>query len=218
MVALLFYSSPLPSQCRLRLIFNRTFVILNSNLCHQFMSLNTDEQIRRCFSRSEDFNEIFDAFESAVAKGIRDIELYKVLFSNNSLTADEVRLFGEKLAVDFPELAYDAFFWLARVFEATQASSDNYELAFRYFQKAANADPAKPNSYLEASACYEQDLNIPPLAHLIDFVKSGVSHVPNPTMLYKKLADLHDLAGEPAVAEFYRQQAEHSSEHDDAAQ
>jgi len=58
----------------------------------------TLEEIRAKFSNSTDFNEIFDAFEDAIAQNIQDVELYRLLFWNNSLGPDELCLFGEKLA------------------------------------------------------------------------------------------------------------------------
>ena len=166
------------------------------------------ETIRRCFSSSNDFNEIFDAFESAIARRIRDVELYRQLFWNHSLTPDEVRLFGEKLAAEFPDIAYDIYLWIASIFEATQSSSDNYELAFHYYQKAAAARVAEPDPYLDACDCYEPDLNIPPLSALIEFVKQGVNSVIHPSLLYKRLARLYELAGEYDQAETCRQKAE----------
>ncbi len=171
------------------------------------MRSHTIEEIRRCFSASEDFNEIFDAFESALRHKLKDIEPYRCLFWNHSLSPDEVRLFGEKLAAEFPEMAYEVFSWLASVFEATQSSSDNYELAFHYYQRAAKARPADPDPYLDACDCYEPDLNIPPLMSLIEFVKEGINHVIPPKILYKRLAHLCDLAGDGVQAEMYRLKA-----------
>jgi tetratricopeptide (TPR) repeat protein len=105
-------------------------------------------------------------------------------------------------------MAYDAFLWLASVFEATTASSDNYELAFHYFQKAAHARPAEPDPYLDACDCYEPDLDIPPLTALIDFVRQGILHVTHPTLIYKRLARLYELAGNFPEAERCRQKAD----------
>jgi len=167
----------------------------------------TIEEIRRCFSSSEDFNEIFDAFESAITHKLKDIELYRSLFWNHSLSPDEVRLFGEKLAAEFPEMAFEIFSWLASIFEATQSSSDNYELAFHYFRRAAKARPADPDPYLDACDCYEPDLNIPPLTNLIEFVKEGANYVVPPRVLYRRLAHLCDLAGDGVQAETYRRKA-----------
>lgn len=172
------------------------------------MRTYTVEEIRRCFSTSSDFNEIFDAFQSALSQQIKDVEPYRLLFWNHSLTPDEVRLFGEKLATEFPDLAYDVYLWLASVFEVTYSSSDNYELALYYYKKAALARPDEPDPYLDACDCYEPDLNIPPLSSLIEFVKHGVQRVRNPRSLYKRLAHLHELAGDMEQSEQYRRKAE----------
>lgn len=166
------------------------------------------EEIRRCFSTSRDFNEIFDVFQSALSQKLKDVEPYRLLFWNHSLTPDEVRLFGEKLANEFPDLAYDVYLWLASIFEVTLSSADNYELAVYYYQKAALVKPAEPDPYLDACDCYDPDLNIPPLASLIDFVEHGVGHVANPTSLYKRLAHLYELAGNPEQSEYYRRKAD----------
>jgi tetratricopeptide (TPR) repeat protein len=168
----------------------------------------TIEDIRRCFSTSTDFNEIFEAFEAALALPVKDIEPYRLLFWNHSLTPDEVRLFGEKLAAEFPELAYEVFLWLASIFEATESSSDNYELAFHYYQKAARVRPAESDPYLDACDCYEPDLNIPPRQAVIDFVRLGILYVPHPSLLYKRLARLYELSGEFERAEECRRVAE----------
>jgi tetratricopeptide (TPR) repeat protein len=172
----------------------------------------TVEEIRKCFSTSSDFNEIFDAFQSALSQNLKDVEPYRLLFWNQSLTADEVRLFGEKVAVEFPDIAYDVYLWLASVFEVIHSSDDNYELAVHYYQKAATARPAEPDPYLDACDCYDPDLNIPPLASLIDFVKRGLEHVRNPTSLYKRLAYLYELAGDTSQSEAYRRKADETTQ------
>jgi tetratricopeptide (TPR) repeat protein len=168
----------------------------------------TQEEIRRCFSSSTDFNEIFDAFQSAIAQQFKDLEPYRLLFWNHSLTADEVRLFGEKLTQEFPDLAYDVYLWLAGIFEVTYSSSDNFELALYYYQKAAGVHPEEPDPYLDACDCYDPDLNIPPLTVLMDFVREGVRHVGNPTSLYRRLSHLYELAGDTDQSDFYRRKAD----------
>jgi tetratricopeptide (TPR) repeat protein len=172
------------------------------------MRTYTLEEIRRCFSTSTDFNEIFDAFQSALTQQLKDVEPYRLLFWNHALTPDEVRLFGEKLAGEFPDIAYDVYLWLASVFEVTYSSNDNYELAVHYYQKAAGIRPAEPDPYLDACDCYDPDLNIPPLPVLIDFVTHGTAHVREPGSLYRRLAHLYELAGDAERSELCRRKAD----------
>lgn len=172
------------------------------------MHLYSLDDIRTTFSSSTDFNEIFDVFQSAVAQQITDVELYRLLFWNQSLTADEIRLFGEKLASEFHDLAFDVYLWLASVFEVTTATDDNYELAVYYYQKAAAIRPSEPDPYLDACDCYDPDLNIPPLGILLEFIGRGLEHVQNPVPLYKRMASLYELAGDTEQSDFYRRKAD----------
>jgi hypothetical protein len=89
------------------------------------MSKLTIEEIHRRFSSSNDFNEIFDAFEAALNNKIEDIELYRLLFWNDSLTPEELCLFGEKLVQVFPAIAFEVYMWLAKVFEVIYSMYSN---------------------------------------------------------------------------------------------
>jgi tetratricopeptide (TPR) repeat protein len=171
----------------------------------------TIDEIRKRFELSGEFNELFDAFEQAIEQRIEDIELYRQLFWNHTLTPDELCLFGEKLAAEFPLLAYDTYMWLANIFEVTYSMYDNYELAFEYYQKAALARPSEPDPYLDAADCYEPDLNIPPISKLIDFLKKGAAHVTVPKPLYQKLAYLYELIGNDEMQMYCKMRAEDGS-------
>jgi tetratricopeptide (TPR) repeat protein len=166
------------------------------------------DEIRKTFSSSTDFNEIFDVFQSALAQQINDVELYRLLFWNQSLTADEIRLFGEKIAAEFRDLSFDVFLWLASVFEVTTATDDNYELAVHYYQKAAAIKPDVPDPYLDACDCYDPDLNIPPLGILLEFIRRGLEHVADPVPLYKRMASLFEMVGDMDQSDHYRRKAD----------
>ena len=162
-------------------------------------------EIRKRFEVSKEFNEIFDAFEQAIDQRLDDIELYRQLFWNHTLTPDELCLFGEKLVREFPNLAYDVYMWLASVFEVTYAMYDNYERALEYYRKASSVRPAEPDPYLDAADCYEPDLNIPPISRLIEFLKSGTTAVSAPKPLYQRLAHFYELCGNDEMLKYYRQ-------------
>ena len=175
------------------------------------MAKLTTDEIRRRFESSNEFNEIFEAFEQAIEMRLDDIEIYRRLFWNHSLTADELCLFGEKLALEFQPIAYETYMWLANIFEVMYSKIDNYERALEYYKKASQVRPNEPDPYLDAADCYEPDLNIPPLSSLIHFLKSGTSHVPNPKMLYQRLSHFYDLDGNDEMSAYYRRKAEEGS-------
>ena len=170
------------------------------------------DEIRERFQYSKNFNEIFDAFQSALEQRIDDVELYRLLFWNDSLNADEIMLFGEKLAREFPTIAYDVYMWMAQVFEALFAARDNFEHALEYYQRAAAVNPAAPDPYLDACDCYEPDLNIPPVEVLIEFVKRGLDFVPNTRSLCARLSYLYQRAGDADLSEYYRLRADEPGE------
>ncbi|HTK81513.1 MAG TPA: hypothetical protein VL633_04420 [Bacteroidota bacterium] len=172
------------------------------------MSKLTVEEIRKRFELSKEFNEIFDAFEQALEQRLSDIDLYKQLFWNHTLTPDELCLFGEKIAKEFTPIAYDAYMWLGEVFEVTYSMFDNYELALEYYKKAASVKPSELTPYLSAADCYEQDLNIPPVTSLIEFLKRGSEHVSEAKPLYEKLVRFYDVVGNDEMRSYYRRKGE----------
>jgi tetratricopeptide (TPR) repeat protein len=198
----------LPYIFRKVLILTKRFVILaQAEFCHSMQKLSVDE-IRRRFESSREFNEIFDAFEQAIEQHIDDIELYRQLFWNQSLKAEELTLFGEKLAKEYTHLSFDVYIWLARIFEVTHSVNDNYELALRYYRKAAQSRPNDTKPYLDAAACYEHDLRIPPIYSLIEFLKQGALTVSEPKLIYEKLAHFYELTGNDEMSMFYKRKLE----------
>jgi hypothetical protein len=171
------------------------------------MSPLTPEEIQKCFESSRDFNEIFDAFEQALARKIEDVGLYRTLFWNHSLTPDEICLFGEKVARAFPPLAYETYLWLARVFETTYSMFDNFKLAVEYYAKAAAVRPSEQDPYIRAADCYDADLNIPAVDTLIDFLRLGEDLVDDPQPLHQRLAYLYSVTGDHEKSEYYRRRA-----------
>jgi hypothetical protein len=168
------------------------------------MSRFSPDHIRATFATSRDFNELFDAFEDAIGQELKDLELYRLLFWNTALGPDELCLFGEKLARVFPDLAYETFMWLASVFEVIYSSYDNFELAIRYYRKAANARPTETDPYLNAADCYEPDLNIPPGGILIAFLKDGLRTVTHKKVLLQRLSYLCQMTGDRQQSDYYR--------------
>jgi len=168
----------------------------------------TPEEIRSKFANAADFNDLFDAFEDALSQRIQDVELYRLLFWNHSLGPDELCLFGEKLAKEFPDIAYDTYMWLASVFEVTYSSYDNFELAITYYRKAAGARPSSPHPYLDACDCYDPDLNIPPVDVLLEFLKQGLDNVNSKKVVLMRLSHLYHLIGDEEQSNYYRDLAD----------
>ncbi|MEK7819061.1 MAG: hypothetical protein AAB255_04630 [Bacteroidota bacterium] len=173
------------------------------------------EEIKQRFANSTDFNEIFDAFQISINLKIDDVELYRQLFWNKSLSEDEIILFGEKLAIEFPQISFDIFIWMANVFETLFGKKDNLENAFTYYKKASIVEPTNEKPFIDVCNAYNQDLNIPPIENLIEFLKNGVELVNKKGIVYKNLSNLYQLKGDIYQATFYKARATEFGESDD---
>ena len=171
------------------------------------MSNLSKEEIERIFLSSNDFNELFDAFENAIKQKIDDFELYQKLFWNSFLTIDEIILFGEKLVLVQPENSFEIFFWMANIFEALYSEKDNLEHAFNYYKKASIVKPTSEIPFIKAFESFDQDLNLPPIDNLIDFLKNGVELVYKKGKIYKHLGNLYKIKGDPQHEEYYYSKA-----------
>lgn len=195
--------------------FIRSFLLLLLHfafLIFDTITMLSKTEIRNIFNTSKNFNELFDAFDLAIQQGIDDVELYRILFWNDSLDTDELILFGEKLAKQYRHLAYDVYMWLASIFEVLHGKKDNFELAVAYYQKAAAMRPHEPDPYLDACDCYNPDLNIPPAKALIEFLKIGYEFVPDRKNICLRLAVLYQVIGENDLAEYYRIKSDEAGE------
>jgi len=172
------------------------------------MSRYSEEQIRHLFSASASFNELTEALEEALAQNIGDLNFYMQLIHNHNLPPDERSLFGEKIAKERPEWRYDIFMALAKLFELTSYTSDNYERAMRYYRKAAGERPAETEPYMHAARCYNPIVTIPPFEELVRFVKEGVIHAHGKKELLYEIASLYEARGDQAQAHFYRDLAD----------
>jgi hypothetical protein len=94
--------------------------------------------------------------------------------------------------------------WLANVFEVTYSSYDNFELAIRYYRKAASVKPEEVQPYLNAADCHEPDLNIPPFILLVEFLKEGLNTVKDKKILLHRISYLYQMHGDQKQADFYR--------------
>ena len=75
------------------------------------------KKIERIFRNSNNSDEIFDAFTEAVKEKIDDVNLYKILLGNHSLSKDEIIMYAEKLCKEFPHHKYEIYMWVASIFQ-----------------------------------------------------------------------------------------------------
>ncbi|MDZ7764531.1 MAG: hypothetical protein U5K00_08905 [Melioribacteraceae bacterium] len=105
------------------------------------------KDIEQIFRSSNDSNELFDAFQTALSLEIDDVELYKILLGNPTLSFDEIAMYTEKLANEFNKFGFDIYLWTAKLLETKSLNIDALETALHYYAKAAQINPTDYYSF-----------------------------------------------------------------------
>ncbi|HEY9164926.1 MAG TPA: hypothetical protein VIS48_02065 [Candidatus Kryptonia bacterium] len=167
----------------------------------------SSEDIRSIFRTSGDFNELFEAFRSAIEKGLNDLDAYRELFWNQTLKPEELLFFAKKLGEVFPEIGYDTYIWLSEVMNTRFDTEDTLELAFLCLKKASEFNPKSTDPYLLACELYDEDLRIPTLQSIMSFLKGGVGIVENSKVLCGRLATMYKSLGNDEMFRYYSDMA-----------
>jgi len=154
------------------------------------------ESLENIFRNSNNSDELFDAFQSAIQHKIDDVELYKILLGNPILSDDELCMYVEKLYATIPNDAFDVFMWTAELFEVKPYSLDSIEKAFQYYVKAAVIDSENFLPYKNILNLYNYEMDTSLNRHIIKFVDEGISIVKKKSNLYKTLAKHHKKLGD----------------------
>lgn len=169
------------------------------------------EEIERIFRSSNDSNEIFDAFQASLLLKITDVELYKILIGNPTLSFDEIAMYTEKLSNEFPNFSFELYLWTAQLLETKSLNIDALETALHYYAKAAKINPADHTPFIKAINLYNYEMNFNLNELVEEFVESGIKSVKNLSSLYKTLADHFKKIGDEESTKKYLRLFEKSS-------
>lgn len=169
------------------------------------------EEIEKIFRSSNDSNDIFDAFQASISLKINDVELYKILIGNPTLSFDEIAMYTEKLASEFPNFSFELYLWTAQLLETKSLNIDALETALHYYAKAARINPTDHTPFANAINLYnyEMDFNLNELIE--EFVKSGIDTAKQKSYVYKTLADHFKKKGDTDSQKKYLRLYEKSS-------
>ncbi|MGE5683231.1 MAG: hypothetical protein ACM34K_20405 [Bacillota bacterium] len=159
------------------------------------MPINIKQHIEKKFREANSSDELFDLFEQAIKHKIKDPDTYKSLLANMALSADEIKMFTEKLCKEFEDLKYDIYMWSAEILEST-LSEENIETAFNYYQKASQSDKTNHLPFISIIRMYNADLDIPPKERIIGLLERAIKEVRIKSILYKEMAEFHGMLGD----------------------
>lgn len=155
-----------------------------------------NEDIEQIFRSSNDSNELFDAFQTALSLEIDDVELYKILLGNPTLSFDEIAMYTEKLANEFTKFGFDIYLWTAKLLETKSLNIDALETALHYYAKAAQINPTDHTPFINAINLYNYEMVFNLNKLIEEFVESGIHSVMKKSLLYKTLADHFKKTGD----------------------
>ncbi|OGU77310.1 MAG: hypothetical protein A2V93_11725 [Ignavibacteria bacterium RBG_16_34_14] len=168
----------------------------------------TKKYIENIFRNSDSPDELFDTFKIALAQGIRDSNIYRLLLWNKALSPDEIMMFAEKICKENPELCYQIYSWVGRIFSTISVYSEYNEKAFEYFKKAAKSNPAAYEPYISITKLYNDDLNLPDLNLIIKAVEKGLETVDKKSKLCFTISKLYKLNSDIESANAYQKLGE----------
>ena len=174
------------------------------------MSKEEKSKIEKTFRAASSFDDLFDAFHLALNSKIEDPELYKTLLANPALSIDELNLFTNKAAAEFPADSFEFFLWTGNVIES-DGNFANMDAAFSFFEKAHFADSNSPSPLINSLKLINYDIDIPINKIVLEFAEKNLEKGSEKGAVCKALADVFSKLGEPEKAEIYHRLSEHNA-------
>lgn len=170
------------------------------------------KNIESIFRSSTSPDELFDAFRNAIGLRIDDIELYKILLANPSISTDEIKMYTEKLLREFSEKSFQINIWAARIFENRSNYYEHLESAVYYYEKAAAAKPTDHTALVELLKLYNTEIDLPINKKILEIVEERSPAVNLKSKVYFELADLYKKKGDLVKGSRYLALAEKAAE------
>lgn len=172
------------------------------------MTRITKKYLENIFRNSDSPDELFDTFRIAIDKKINDPSLYKILLWNKALSPDEVMMFAEKICKENPEMCYQLFSWVGKIFSTVSVYGELNEKAFEYFKKASHVKPNAHEPYIAMIKLYNADLNIPSPGSIIKAAEKGLEKVDKKSKVCFALVSLCKLTGDIEMSRLYQKLGE----------
>lgn len=154
------------------------------------------KKIESVFRDSFSSEELFDAFAEAMKLRVNDVELFKILLANPSLSIDEVKMFAEKIIREMPKSLYQISMWCAKVFENYAERYEYLDSSINYYLKAINALPTNFEPLVSLLNLYNMEIETPVNKRILEIVNGSIPPVNFKSKVYYALADLYKHLGD----------------------
>lgn len=173
-------------------------------------------RIENIFRNSTSSDELFDAFRDAINTHVSDVDLYKILIGNPVLSADEIKMFTEKIVKEIPNQALNTYMWTANVLGHQKEDSEKLEDAIRYFQKSFECEPTNATPLIRLLDLYNFDVDTSANKTILDTVELRISAVHRKSQIYFSLADLYKRKNDYLLATKYLALGEKAAERENS--
>ncbi|MFA8342311.1 MAG: hypothetical protein ACEPO8_05000 [Rhodothermaceae bacterium] len=171
------------------------------------MEKNLRHNLEKLFRDSNSIDALFDAFQILIFKKIDDLNLFKILLANPTLSPDELKFFTDKISSEFKHQSYEVFYWTATIFE-TKFGCNDY--AFNYYVKTINVKPFKYEPFLNLISLFDYEMDTLTNRAIIEFVENAVEFVDCKSKVFNFLASHYLKTGNDCMSRIYEAKAEQS--------
>ncbi len=169
------------------------------------------EALKNDFRNGVGFNDLFEAFRKAIESRVDNVELYRELLWNKSLSVEELLFFAKKIGEVFPRIGYDTYMWLSNIFGSRVGEVDGLEMAFLCLKKASDFRPSSDEPYMNACDLYNPDLKVPTLQSIMAFLRVGEGKVDSPKNIFERLSTYYGMMGNDEMSKYYERKSRRSS-------
>ena len=169
-------------------------------------------EIENIFRNSTSPDLLFDTFQDAIKLKIEDPATFKILLGNPALSADEIKMFVEKLIREYPGYAYELSIWAAMIFEHKDNYPDYLEDAVHYYKKAHDYKPELFMPLLNLLSLYNYELDLLINKVILEFVETKIHGTQFKSKVYYALVDHYKRIGDKQLEVKYFVLAERAAE------
>lgn len=168
-------------------------------------------KIEETFRNSRSSDELFDAFQSAMKIKLTDLDIFKILIANPTLSPGEIKMFTEKLIKEIPGKAHDLLLWTGKVLENHPNNYTHLEDTILIYRRAIAHNPSSHESLLKLLNLYNHELDLPTNHKILSVVEESIASVDRKSKVYYELAKHYRKLGNVEMEKNYLRRAEESS-------
>lgn len=172
------------------------------------MNLDEANRVEDTFRNSTSSDELFDAFQKAIRIKLNDINIFKILIANPTLTPNEIKMFTEKLLKEIPNNAFELLLWTGKIFESLPKFNDHLEDTILFYQRAISHKPTTHEPLVKLLNLFNHDVNLPTNQIILNLVDEFVAGVDRKSEVYYALAKHYKKRDHPIMEKQYLRLAE----------